>query len=77
MYGIERDTSENRCSLIEPIGQSDLDSGKVFHLEIETNPLNTNAAYRLLAKCQSLKVTYRAVRFLYENLLINHLNLIR
>jgi hypothetical protein len=69
MYGVAINASEdqilndNRPALIQPANRSQSQRQKLLHMEFETNPLNTNADYRIETISQSLEITYDAVLF--------------
>jgi hypothetical protein len=54
----------NHSPLIQLINRSDLNLEKFFHLEFETNPLETNADYRIEVQSQSFETIYNSVLFI-------------
>jgi len=55
---------DNHSPLIQPINRSDLNLQKLLHLQFETNPLTTNADYRIEVQLQSFETIYNAVLFI-------------
>jgi hypothetical protein len=78
MYGIDSELDKlnmSRPVLIQPFKQSNSEK-KFFHIEFETNPINTNCDYRLRGQSQSLQINYHAVIiFLYYHLIRKFLSI--
>jgi len=67
MSGIDSELNEDdkfclsRPVLIQPFEQSHVKQNKFIHIEFETNPINSNADYRIKGISQSLQINYHAV----------------
>ena len=48
--------------LIQSLEQNSSKQTKLLHIEFETNPLNSQVDYRLVAQSTPLQITYHAVR---------------
>ncbi len=83
MYGATMNASEkkivsdNRPVLIESSNRLQSHLQKWLHIEYETNPLKTNADYRIQAKSQSIEITYHAVLCTRQSFNMNSIYLIR
>ncbi len=68
---------DNRPVLIELSNRLQLQPRKLLHIEFETNPLKTNADYRIQAKSQSIEIIYHAVLCTRQSFNMNSIYLIR